>query len=94
MSSSCCTPEGTCHTASADNSATDGVTTVYAVSGMSCGHCRTAITEAVGGLDGVLSVDVDVTGGKVTVTTAAAPDDSLIAKAIDEAGYELTGRAA
>ncbi|WP_432752917.1 cation transporter [Streptomyces sp. JL2001] len=73
--------------------AATAATTTYAVSGMSCGHCRTAVTEAVGALDDVTSVDVDVPGGQVTVTTGGAPDDTAIAAAIDDAGYTLTGRA-
>ncbi|WP_314172134.1 heavy-metal-associated domain-containing protein [Streptomyces winkii] len=83
---SCCTPDGSCHT--------DGTTTVYNVSGMTCAHCRAAVTEAVGGLETVRSVSVDVEAGRVTVTTGGEPDDALIAEAVDDAGYELTGRAA
>ncbi|MFF4323509.1 heavy-metal-associated domain-containing protein [Streptomyces sp. NPDC001568] len=95
--SSCCSPDGSCGTnAGATTTATalaDRTATVYRVSGMTCGHCRTAITTSVGALDGVLSVDVDVDGGLVTVTTAGDPDDTAVAAAIDDAGYELTGRA-
>lgn len=66
----------------------------YAVSGMSCGHCRATLTEVIGELDGVTGVDVDLPTGRVTVTTAPAtePDDARIAGVVDEAGYELTGR--
>ncbi|MGW7429070.1 cation transporter [Streptomyces sp. NPDC054861] len=93
--SSCCTPDGSCSTnaGEATTAVADATTTVYAVTGMTCGHCRTAITTSVGALDGVLSVDVDVDGGRVTVTTGGAPDDAAIAAAVDDAGYELTGRA-
>ncbi|MFC9504107.1 heavy-metal-associated domain-containing protein [Streptomyces sp. NPDC057002] len=66
--------------------------TTYAVAGMSCGHCRATLTEAIGGLDGVSGVDVDLGAGHVTVTSAAEPDDAVIAETVDEAGYELTGR--
>jgi copper chaperone CopZ len=90
--SSCCTPDGNCHTGAATAIASDGTKAVYAVSGMTCGHCEAAVTEAVGGVDGVLSVDVDVDAGRVTVIAEGSPDDALIAKAVDEAGYELTGR--
>ncbi|MFI5620285.1 heavy-metal-associated domain-containing protein [Streptomyces sp. NPDC051567] len=95
--SSCCTPDNSCGT-NADASATatavvDTTATVYRVSGMTCGHCRTAITASVGALDGVVSVDVDIAGGLVTVTTAGEPDDTAITAAVDDAGYELTGRA-
>ncbi|EGX55762.1 metal associated protein [Streptomyces zinciresistens K42] len=68
--------------------------TTYAVSGMSCGHCEAAVTEAVGRLDGVTRVAVDVPGGRVTVTSAGEPDDARVAGAVDDAGYEMTGRAA
>lgn len=92
--SSCCTPDGSCHTSATTETATDGTKTVYAVSGMTCSHCKASVTEAVSGVDGVLSVDVDVDAGRVTVIAKENPDDALIAKAVDEAGYELTGRAA
>ncbi|MFJ8664332.1 heavy-metal-associated domain-containing protein [Streptomyces sp. NPDC093600] len=95
--SSCCTPDGSCSTnageATTATAVADSTTTVYAVTGMTCGHCRTAITASVSALDAVLSVDVDVAGGLVTVTTGGEPDDAAIAAAIDDAGYELTGRA-
>ncbi|MGW2200592.1 heavy-metal-associated domain-containing protein [Streptomyces sp. NPDC001774] len=93
---SCCTPDGGCSTDSggaATTTTADTTATVYAVSGMTCGHCKTAITTSVSALDGVLSVDVDVADGLVTVTTSGAPDDAAISAAVDDAGYELTGRA-
>ncbi|MEU6903874.1 cation transporter [Streptomyces coeruleorubidus] len=66
--------------------------TTYAVSGMSCGHCKATLTKVIGELDGVSGVDVDLDAGQVTVTSAGEPDDALIAETVDEAGYELTGR--
>ncbi|MFI8963905.1 heavy-metal-associated domain-containing protein [Streptomyces sp. NPDC053493] len=95
---SCCTPDNSCSTNAAADATTavavaDRTTTVYAVSGMTCGHCKSAVTQSVGELAGVLSVDVDVAAGRVTVTTGGAPDDAAIAAAVDDAGYELTGRA-
>lgn len=38
-------------------------------------------------------VKVDVTAGLVTVTSVAEPDDARVRAAVDEAGYELAGRA-
>ncbi|MGW0117653.1 cation transporter [Streptomyces sp. NPDC003327] len=96
---SCCSPDHSCSTTTAAGTAAtatavaETTATTYAVSGMTCGHCRTAITASVGALDGVVSVDVDLAGGLVTVTTGGEPDDTAIAAAIDDAGYELTGRA-
>jgi copper chaperone CopZ len=96
---SCCTPDGTCSSAAAatgtaDVALTEARTTVYDVSGMTCGHCKATLTREIGALDGVLSVDVDLDAGQVRVTTGAEPDDALLAAVVDEAGYELTGRAA
>ncbi|WP_225823485.1 heavy-metal-associated domain-containing protein [Streptomyces naphthomycinicus] len=91
--SSCCAPDGSCHSGAATEVAVAGTAIVYAVSGMTCDHCKSAVTEAVGGVDGVLSTDVDVDAGRVTVIAEGGLDDALIAKAVDEAGYELTGRA-
>ncbi|MEW2615197.1 cation transporter [Streptomyces sp. NPDC047880] len=66
--------------------------TTYAVSGMSCGHCKATLTKVIGELDGVSGVEVDLDTGRVTVTSAAEPDDAAVAEVVDEAGYELTGR--
>lgn len=92
--SSCCTPDGSCHSGATTETGSDSTSTVYVVSGMTCSHCKAAVTDAVSDVDGVVSVDVDVDTGHVTVTTKESPDDALIAKAVDDAGYELTGRAA
>ena len=67
-------------------------TTTYGVTGLTCGHCVQAVTEEVSAIEGAESVSVDlVVGGvsQVTVTSAAALDRSLVAAAVDEAGYEL-----
>lgn len=95
--SECCTPDGSCSTGatqSATATAADSVSTVYTVTGMTCGHCKSAVTKAVSEIDGVLGVEVDVDAGRVAVTTSGEPDDAAFAKAVDEAGYELAGRAA
>ncbi|MFE6594097.1 heavy-metal-associated domain-containing protein [Streptomyces sp. NPDC057781] len=91
---SCCTSDGSCSTGATTATATAGATTVYDVSGMTCGHCKATLTKEIGAVDGVLAVDVDLEAGRVTVTTAGEPDDVLLAKVVDDAGYELTGRAA
>ncbi|WEV27679.1 heavy-metal-associated domain-containing protein [Streptomyces sp. 71268] len=72
----------------------DDITTVYTVTGMTCGHCEGAVTEEVSALDGVTSVKAEAASGQVTVVSTAALDDEAVRAAIDEAGYELTGRAA
>lgn len=41
--------------------------TVLKVEGMSCSHCENAVKKAVGALDGVSSVSVNLKGKTVTV---------------------------
>jgi copper chaperone CopZ len=62
-------------------------TITYTVPGMSCGHCRDAITTEVCALAGVDAVDVDLETKLVRVSGAGLDDAALMA-AIDEAGYE------
>jgi copper chaperone CopZ len=67
-------------------------TSTYPVTGMTCGHCVTSIKEEVGTLPGVTHVEVDlVSGGTslVTVTSDRSLDRGNVARAIDEAGYQL-----
>jgi copper chaperone CopZ len=65
------------------------VTTTYAVTGMTCGHCAQAVTGELTTLPGVDDVQVDVATGAVTVTSAAPLDPEAVRAAVDEAGYEL-----
>ncbi len=68
-------------------------TITYQVTGMTCGHCEGAVTTEVGAIPGVTEVTAAASTGLVTVTAEAAPDDEAIRAAVDEAGYELVGRA-
>ena len=67
--------------------------TTYKVTGMSCGHCETAISEEVSQIPGVSAVKAVASTGEVTVTSATELDDDAVREAVDEAGYELAGRA-
>ncbi len=60
----------------------------YWVPGVSCGHCRAAITAEVEKLEGVSSVDVDLEAKRVAVAGAELDDDA-VRNAIDEAGYDV-----
>jgi copper chaperone len=63
-------------------------TLTYSVPGISCGHCRTAITAEVSAVAGVSAVDVDL-ARKVVTVTGAGVDDAAVRDAIDEAGYDI-----
>ena len=63
--------------------------TTINVSGMTCGHCVSAVTMELSLLASVTEVDVDLESGQVTITSDAALELAQLATAIDEAGYEL-----
>ena len=64
------------------------MSTTYDVTGMTCGHCATAVTSEVQAITGVTGVAVDVETGKVTVEGEGFTDQD-VAAAVDEAGYAL-----
>ena len=59
---------------------------VYAIEGMTCDHCARAVKEAVGRADPGAAVEVDLPGGRMTVSGAAAPAGGIEA-AVAEEGY-------
>ncbi|MFD7426242.1 heavy-metal-associated domain-containing protein [Streptomyces sp. NPDC059818] len=91
---SCCSPSGSCHDdASADATTQGGVTTVYQVTGMTCGHCEGAVSAEISEIEGVTSVKAVASTGQVTVTSRAPLTEEAVRAAVDEAGYELAGQA-
>ena len=74
--------------ASADLSASP-VVAVYAVHGMSCGHCAGAVTRELSAIEGVTGVQVDLEAKKVTVGSTRPLTEDEVREAVDEAGYEL-----
>lgn len=70
--------------------------TTYLVTGMTCGHCVSAVTEEITRLPGVEDVTVElVTGGTsaVHVVSDRTLDPAEVREAVDEAGYELVDAA-
>ncbi|MGK5114974.1 MULTISPECIES: heavy-metal-associated domain-containing protein [unclassified Geodermatophilus] len=63
--------------------------TTFSVAGMTCEHCRRAVTAEIAAVDGVETVTVDLAGGTVTVTATGPVDRADIAAAVDEAGYRV-----
>ena len=60
----------------------------YSVPGVSCSHCRAAITAEVEKVPGVTAVDVDLDAKRVSVAGERL-DDAAIRAAIEEAGYDV-----
>jgi copper chaperone CopZ len=63
--------------------------TTINVAGMTCGHCVSAVTMELSSLTSVTEVEVDLDSGQVTITSDDELDQSQIATAIDESGYEI-----
>jgi copper chaperone len=59
----------------------------YVVAGMTCEHCRVAVTEEVAQVAGVASVAVDL-ATKLVRVDGSAVDRAAVIAAIDEAGYD------
>ena len=59
----------------------------YTVPGMSCGHCKQAVTEEISRVNGVTEVDVDL-DTKLVCVRGEGLDDGALREAIEEAGYE------
>ncbi|HET7736876.1 MAG TPA: cation transporter [Nocardioidaceae bacterium] len=66
-------------------------TETFTVTGMTCSHCVSSITEEVQEIHGVTDVEVDLATGAVTVTSDQPLDDAAVKAAVEEAGYALAG---
>lgn len=60
----------------------------YQVTGMTCGHCESAVREEVGQIAGVQDIDVSASTGRLAVTSGTEIDDALVLAAVEEAGYQ------
>ncbi|MFF2242627.1 heavy-metal-associated domain-containing protein [Arthrobacter sp. NPDC058130] len=66
------------------------VSTTVNVSGMTCGHCVSSVSEELEALSGVEKVDVELNAGgisTVTITSSESLSNSEIGEAVAEAGY-------
>ncbi|WP_343549194.1 cation transporter [Ralstonia sp.] len=65
--------------------------TTFSVTGMSCGHCVSAVTRAVQQVDAGANVQVDLDKQTVAVTSGASAD--AVKAAIEHAGYPVKASA-
>ena len=61
--------------------------TTYVVAGMTCEHCKLAVTQEVARVAGVAGVDVDLASKLVRIHGTDVNGAAVVA-AIDEAGYD------
>ena len=64
-------------------------TSTYIVTGMTCDHCVSAVTQELSDIAGVTKVSIELASGQVTVESDSALDQVAVAAAVDEAGYAL-----
>ena len=62
--------------------------TTLTVTGMTCGHCQKAVTEALEGVDGVTKADVDLETGVAKVEGMS--DTNALISAVEEEGYSAS----
>ena len=62
---------------------------ILKVKGMSCQHCVMSVTKALGQLEGIKNVQVDLAKGEVRFDNLKDIAASRIEKAISDAGYEV-----
>lgn len=85
---SCTTETTTDSSAEAAAAAPDEVSG-FTVTGMTCGHCVSSVTEQIQQIDGVRDVAVDLATGGVTVTANPPVSADAVAAAVREAGYQV-----
>ena len=71
------------------NSANDTKTTTVTAPEIVCGGCASSIKKALGNVEGVSNVDVDVATKKVTVNHGENVSRERIVDALDHAGYSV-----
>lgn len=59
----------------------------YVVAGMTCDHCKIAVTDEVSRVPGVTGVEVDLDTKLVRVRGTDVDAEAVVA-AVDEAGYD------
>ena len=59
--------------------------TTLTVKGMTCGHCKKAVEDALRNVAGVETVTVDLETGRAVVAGSAEP--STLVSAVEEEGY-------
>lgn len=88
----CCAPSQSAAVPPVSTKSDSATTAEFGVTGMTCSHCVGAVTEEIGGIEGVSDVRVElVVGGTSTVTVVSDRPiaQGVVAAAVDEAGYVL-----
>ena len=68
--------------------ATDPMTIAFVVKGMTCAHCRAAVTRVLSAAPGVASAAVDLASGRAVVTGRGL-DEVALRRAVEGLGYAV-----
>lgn len=60
------------------------------IEGMSCNHCKMRVEKALGELEGVNNVSVDLEAKKATLDIVGEVGDAILKEAVEDAGYDVT----
>lgn len=67
------------------------MTTIIKINGMSCGHCSMAVKKALGQIEGVEKVEVNLEEKTATISSTTSLDINILKEIIDDEGYEFVG---
>ena len=67
------------------------MTTIIKINGMSCGHCTMAVKKALGQIEGVETVEVNLEEKTATISSTTSLDINILKEIIDDEGYEFIG---
>ena len=64
------------------------MTKIYKIEGMNCSHCRASVEKAIANIQGIDSVEVDLSSGLATVSGEI--EDDKITEAVRLAGFDIS----
>jgi copper chaperone len=59
------------------------------IKGMSCNHCVMAVTKALGEIEGISDIKVDLSTGEASFAESGVVDMETVKEKIRKAGYEV-----
>jgi copper chaperone CopZ len=60
------------------------------VEGMMCKHCQMHVESALKKIDGIKKAEVDLKKGTATIDSEKTIDETVLSKAISDAGYSVS----
>ena len=62
---------------------------ILKIEGMMCPHCEARVKKVLEAIEGVASAEVSHKKGTAIITFTKAVDDSILKKAVEDAGYPV-----